>query len=99
MGRGSRDLQVRIRHRRRPARRDQAHADTSTGPQMRFATTLTYIGFASLLATSTANAQMKGPASTSADPRVGLSTGWLNAGEASRNMTLVGHANKPEGWY
>ena len=66
---------------------------------MKFAATLTHIGFASLLVTSTAIGQMKGPASPSADPRVGLSTGWLNAGEASGNMTLIGHANKPEGWY
>src|SRR2546423_4624884 len=33
------------------------------------------------------------------DPRVGLSVGWHNAGEASRNMTLLAHRDKPEGWF
>src|SRR5437867_624429 len=33
------------------------------------------------------------------DPRVGLTVGWHNAGEASRNLTLLAHRDKPEGWF
>jgi len=44
-----------------------------------------------------ASAQMAA-SSQPPDPRVGLSTGWLNAGEIGRNLVLVGHGNKPEGW-
>ena len=32
------------------------------------------------------------------DPRVGLKAGWLDAGQAISNLTLVGHANKSDGW-
>ena len=33
------------------------------------------------------------------DPRVGLKPGWLDAGQAIRHLTLVGHANRPDGWF
>jgi hypothetical protein len=64
---------------------------------MRFSTIVTRAVLAASCATAVGNAQTNGPATP--DPRVGLSTGWANAGEASRNLTLVGHANKPEGWF
>jgi hypothetical protein len=34
----------------------------------------------------------------SADPRVGLKAGWLDAGQAARNMTLTGHADRSAGF-
>ncbi|HEU4565955.1 MAG TPA: hypothetical protein VFS05_14950 [Gemmatimonadaceae bacterium] len=43
-----------------------------------------------------------GPAAAGAgatDPRVGLRTGWMDAGEAARNMELVAHRPRPEGFY
>ena len=36
---------------------------------------------------------------TPADPRVGLKTGWHDAGEASSNMRLVSHSPKPAGFF
>ncbi len=33
------------------------------------------------------------------DPRVGLRSGWTNAGEAARNMTLVAHRDRPQGFF
>ena len=33
------------------------------------------------------------------DPRVGLSPGWNNAGEAIRNLELVAHRDKPAGFF
>ncbi len=36
----------------------------------------------------------EGGSAAAADPRVGLSAGWMNAGEASRNLKLV--ANRPK---
>ncbi|HEU0015096.1 MAG TPA: hypothetical protein VFQ45_15510 [Longimicrobium sp.] len=33
------------------------------------------------------------------DPRVGLRTGWTNAGEAIRNLQLVSHTDRPAGWF
>ncbi len=33
------------------------------------------------------------------DPRVGLAPGFLDAGEASSNMNLLAHENKPEGFF
>ncbi|HEY8176034.1 MAG TPA: hypothetical protein VIF32_10095 [Gemmatimonadaceae bacterium] len=64
---------------------------------MSFFTTATRVVFAALFVVTVVGAQTNG--SASADPRIGLSTGWNNAGEAARNLTLVGHGNKPEGWY
>ena len=33
------------------------------------------------------------------DPRVGLKAGWKDAGEAASGMALIGHGQKPEGFY
>jgi hypothetical protein len=33
------------------------------------------------------------------DPRVGLRAGWMNAGEAARNMELVSHTPRPAGFF
>ncbi|HEX8451461.1 MAG TPA: hypothetical protein VF647_05140 [Longimicrobium sp.] len=32
------------------------------------------------------------------DPRIGLRAGWMNAGEAARNMALVSHTPRPAGF-
>lgn len=37
--------------------------------------------------------------SQSPDPRVGLRTGWKDAGEASLNMTLIAHRDRPDGFF
>jgi hypothetical protein len=34
-----------------------------------------------------------------ADPRIGLKPGWKDAGVAARGLRLVGHADRPEGFY
>jgi carboxypeptidase C (cathepsin A) len=34
-----------------------------------------------------------------ADPRVGLRAGWLDAGEALRNMEMVSHTDRPPGFF
>ncbi|MBA4160424.1 MAG: hypothetical protein H0X65_23625 [Gemmatimonadetes bacterium] len=34
-----------------------------------------------------------------ADPRVGLSAGWLDAGEAASNVELLANRNRPEGFF
>jgi hypothetical protein len=36
---------------------------------------------------------------TAADPRVGLGGGWMNAKEAIRNLELVGHHPRPQGFF
>ncbi|HEX8210947.1 MAG TPA: hypothetical protein VF584_12295 [Longimicrobium sp.] len=33
------------------------------------------------------------------DPRIGLRAGWMNAGEAARNMALVSHTPRPAGFF
>ncbi|HEX8391163.1 MAG TPA: hypothetical protein VF665_02305 [Longimicrobium sp.] len=33
------------------------------------------------------------------DPRVGLAPGYQNAGQAARNMALVGHMDRPQGFF
>ena len=48
---------------------------------------------ASLHAQASASAVQNGP-----DPRVGLASGWTNAGEAIRNLTLVSHTTRPTGF-
>ncbi|HYS70386.1 MAG TPA: hypothetical protein VEM14_09105 [Gemmatimonadaceae bacterium] len=50
---------------------------------------------ASLLVTGTASAQSDS-AITSNDPRIGLRPGLSNAGEAARNLVLVGHVDRPQ---
>jgi hypothetical protein len=42
---------------------------------------------------------MVASAQTPSDPRVGLSAGWRDAGQAASNMELVSHRDKPEGWF
>jgi len=39
------------------------------------------------------------PARSTADPRIGLGAGWMNAKEASRNLALVAHRPRPEGFF
>lgn len=36
---------------------------------------------------------------TTADPRVGLKAGWMDAGYASSNLKMVAHVARPEGFY
>ncbi len=50
---------------------------------------------ASLLVTGTATAQSDS-AITSNDPRIGLRPGLNNAGEAARNLELIGHVDRPQ---
>ena len=45
-----------------------------------------------------ADAQGNAPAAGTADPRVGLSAGWRDAGQAARNLALVSHTDQPEGF-
>jgi hypothetical protein len=44
-------------------------------------------------------AQERRPASPASDPRVGLKAGLRDAGEAARNMELLAHVPKPEGFF
>ncbi|HEX2779464.1 MAG TPA: hypothetical protein VHM30_08190 [Gemmatimonadaceae bacterium] len=48
------------------------------------------VAVSSLHAQTSASAVKNGP-----DPRVGLATGWNDAGEAIRNLTLVSHTARP----
>ena len=47
----------------------------------------------------TGAAQERRPASPAGDPRVGLKAGLRDAGEAARNMELLAHVPKPEGFF
>ncbi|HSU12504.1 hypothetical protein [Longimicrobium sp.] len=51
------------------------------------------LALAAALAAAPAGAQGTNPA---ADPRVGLSAGWTDAGQAIRNLELVAHRDRPE---
>jgi hypothetical protein len=53
------------------------------------------IVLASVLVTGTATAQGDS-AITSNDPRIGLRPGLNNAGEAARNLELIGHVDRPQ---
>jgi hypothetical protein len=53
---------------------------------------LAVLGAAAVLAAHPAGAQAR-------DPRVGLSAGWLDAGQAIRNMRLVSHSDRPAGFF
>jgi len=57
---------------------------------MRYATIVLSSAFLSVA--SQASAQM-------GDPREGLGAGWMNAKEAARNMVLVAHRDRPEGFF
>lgn len=52
-----------------------------------------------LSAAAGAGAQVSGAAEKSADPRVGLGAGWMDAKEAIRNLDLVGHVARPQGFF
>ena len=54
---------------------------------------------AGLMAAATVATVAGAQADANTDPRVGLKAGWKDAGEAARGMTLVGHGQKPEGFY
>ncbi|MEO3868824.1 hypothetical protein ABGB18_08350 [Nonomuraea sp. B12E4] len=49
-----------------------------------------------MLPTTAASAD---PASPEADPRVGLGAGWLDAQQAASGLKLVGHQDRPEGFF
>ncbi len=51
---------------------------------------------AALLAAAPAVVRAQGGSS---DPRVGLKAGWMDAGSAERNMHLVAHEPRPDGFY
>lgn len=53
---------------------------------------------AALAGTARAHAQSSSPASAS-DPRVGLGAGWMDAKEAARNLRLVAHVTRPDGFF
>jgi hypothetical protein len=42
---------------------------------------------------------LPGAAGAQGDPRVGLKAGWMDAGEAIRNLQLVSHSARPEGFF
>ena len=54
---------------------------------------------AGLMATAAAAVTAGAQADAKTDPRVGLKAGWKDAGEAARGMVLIGHGQKPEGFY
>src|SRR2546423_4924619 len=59
-----------------------------------------FIPVATLCAAATAFAQADTAGAHAAqDPRVGLKPGWKDAGEASRNLRLVAHRDRPEGFF
>ena len=53
---------------------------------------------AGLLSAAQAGAQ-GGGSSAANDPRVGLTAGWNNAGQAGRNMELVSNTQRPTGFF
>ncbi|HEX2079661.1 MAG TPA: hypothetical protein VHG08_18180 [Longimicrobium sp.] len=64
---------------------------TATIRRMRVRWALPVAG--ALLAAAQAGAQ------SSADPRVGLRAGWADAGSAIRNLELVSHTDRPQGFF
>ena len=56
---------------------------------------LAALAAAALLAAAPAAAQPGDPL----DPRIGLSPGWTDAGQAIRGLRLVAHRDKPEGFF
>src|SRR5215207_8659853 len=71
-------------------------------PLPRWTTALVWLlllSVAFLSAGAEARAQADSSATTSADPRVGLAAGWMNAKEAARNLELVAHRDRPERFF
>ncbi len=58
------------------------------------------LGFSLCIAATAAmaGAQTPRPADTTNDPRVGLRAGWTDAASASRNMELIAHRDRTEGF-
>ena len=54
---------------------------------------------AGLMATAAAAVTAGAQADAKTDPRIGLKAGWKDAAEAARGMALIGHGQKPEGFY
>ena len=50
-------------------------------------------------ATAGAGGVTQGPSAGGADPRVGLRAGWNDAGQAARNLELVAHRDRPQGFF
>jgi hypothetical protein len=53
----------------------------------------------SVVTTTTATDTARRSAPSGADPRVGLRAGWMDAGQAIRNMQLVAHRPRPQGFF
>jgi hypothetical protein len=49
--------------------------------------------------TATVGAQVDSSTGARADPRIGLRAGWNDPGEAARNLELVAHRQRPEGFF
>ena len=62
---------------------------------MRFPTLFLSAGLLALPAAASAQTAATAPA----DPRVGLGAGWPDAKEAIRNLELVAHRPRPEGFF
>src|ERR1043166_6951307 len=99
---GAADLRLRLRRRRRPARRDRPDArharrlpNRETRAAMRFPTLILCAGLSAMPAAASAQTAATAPA----DPRVGLGAGWPDAKEAIRNLELVAHRPRPEGFF
>lgn len=60
---------------------------------------LLFVLVALCAAAAEAGAQVAGNGLNSADPRVGLSAGWRDAGEAASNLVLVAHRPRPDGFF
>ncbi|HVE77402.1 MAG TPA: hypothetical protein VNA89_00955, partial [Gemmatimonadaceae bacterium] len=57
------------------------------------------LALVSLAAAPAASAQPDDASARHADPRVGLGAGWMDAKEAARNLRLVAHRPRPEGFF
>ncbi len=56
------------------------------------------VALVAMATTNTVGAQGD-TSSAKADPRIGLRGGWNDAAEAARNLQLIAHRPKPEGWF
>jgi hypothetical protein len=74
-------------------------APSSRRPAVRWTTLALALSLpVALTAPRDARAQAAGTAAASTDPRVGLGAGWMDAKEAIRNLDLVAHRARPEGF-